>query len=296
METERGRSVREYQGSAALAEAKPLWAAAALAAVLLTTAAKVARWRGILGTSDVLPYPSLARALLVGQVVNAVVPARAGDVARAYVLDSDEGIGKARVLGTVAAEKAFDVLFLLISAALTALLASLPPWLDASLAGTAATGGVVLSVGLAMPRSRLRAWAERLPGRMGRRLGVWVEQGLAGLAALRRPRMALTAGAWSALIWVLAAATNGFVFLAFGLSLPIAAALLVLTLLHVGTAPPSSPVRLGVFHALVVVGLEPFGVTRSAALACAAVLHLVVYGPQLLLGAAALACGRRGLA
>ncbi|MFW6162476.1 MAG: lysylphosphatidylglycerol synthase domain-containing protein, partial [Planctomycetota bacterium] len=135
----------------------------------------------------------------------------------------------------------------------------------------------------------------RLPGRVGRRLGAWVAQGLAGLAALRRPRMALRAGAWSAVIWALAAATNALVFLALGLSLPLAAALLVLTLLHVGTAPPSSPARVGVFHALVVVALEPFGVTRSAALACAAVLHLVVYAPQLVLGAAALAWGRESL-
>ncbi|MGC9320616.1 MAG: lysylphosphatidylglycerol synthase transmembrane domain-containing protein, partial [Armatimonadota bacterium] len=217
----------------------------------------------------------------------------AGDLARVAILGRDEGVGKARVLGTVAAEKVFDVLFLLISAGLTARLASLPPWLDASLVGTAVAGGLILAVGLALPRGRISAWAGRLPGRVGQRLGAWVAQGVAGLAALRRPRMALGAGAWSAAVRALAAATNALVFLAFDLSLPIGAALLVLTLLHVGTAPPSSPARVGVFHALVVVGLEPFGVARPAALACAAVLHLVVYGPQLVLGTAALAW-RRG--
>jgi uncharacterized membrane protein YbhN (UPF0104 family) len=128
---------------------------------------------------------------------------------------------------------------------------------------------------------------------MGERLGAWVEHGLAGLAALRRPRMAVTACVWSVAIWALAAATNGLVFRALGLSLPVAAPLLLLTLLHVGTAPPSSPVRVGVFHALVVIGLEPFGVARSAGLACAALLHAVVYGPQLLLGAVAVVSGRR---
>jgi len=66
----------------------------------------------------------------------------------------------------------------------------------------------------------------------------------------------------------------------------------LLTLLHLGMAPPSSPGRLGVFHALTVVSLQPFDVDRASGLAYATVLHAVVYGPQVLLGVLALALGR----
>ena len=120
--------------------ADPRWAGAALLAVLLTTAVKVGRWRGLLPRGQDLRWVSLARALLVGQLVNAVLPARMGEVARFYTLGRDEAVSKATTLGTIAAEKTFDVLFLLISAGLAAALVALPGWLHGALAGAAVLG------------------------------------------------------------------------------------------------------------------------------------------------------------
>jgi len=105
--------------------------------------------------------------------------------------------------------------------------------------------------------------------------------------------MALAACGWSVVIWTLATVTNGLLFWAFDLHLPVGAALLLLVLLHVGVAPSSSLGGLGVFHAIAVVSLAPFGVDRSSGLAYATVLHAVVYLPQVVLGALALGVGRR---
>ncbi len=279
-------------------QADPLWVALALLAVLLTTAAKVGRWRGLFprsesrGSEAPLCYLGLARALVVGQLVNALLPARLGEVARFYTLSRDEGVSRATVLGTIAAEKAFDVMFLLIAAGLTAALASLPTWLHGSLAGLAGLGGAVLVAAVAVPRPRIVAAGKRcalwLCGGLANRLARLLERGLVGLEALRRPRLAAAACGWSLIIWALAAGTNLALFWAFDLHLSIGAAMLLLTLLHVGMAPPSSPGRLGVFHAITIVGLRTFGVDRNTGLAYATVLHAVVYGPQILLGALAL--------
>jgi uncharacterized membrane protein YbhN (UPF0104 family) len=236
-----------------------------------------------------LRYPSLARALLVGQLVNALLPARLGEVARFTLLGRDEAVSKATALGTIAVEKAFDVLFLLIAAGLVAALASLPAWLHGALAGMAGLGAAVLVTTAALPPRRIVAAGERLapwlPDGLAARLTGLLERGLVGLEGLRRPRLAAAACAWSAVIWTLAVGTNLVLFWAFHLSLSIGPALLLLTLLHVGMAPPSSPARLGVFHAITVVGLRTFGVEGSTGLAYAAVLHALVYGPQILLGA-----------
>lgn len=230
---------------------------------------------------------------MVGQLVNALLPARLGDVARFYTLGRDEEVSKATVLGTIAAEKAFDVLFLLIAASLTAALAPLPPWLARSLAGTVGLGVAILTAAVAVPQRsvidagrRITSWFhEELTDRVTSLL----ERGLAGLNSLRRPRLAAGACAWSVVVWGLAATTNLALFWAFDLPLSVGAALLLLTLLHAGTAPPSSPGRLGVFHALTVLGLVSLGVDRAEGLAYATVLHAVVYGPQIVLGALALA-------
>ena len=286
------RGVDLQQVWAGVEQADPGWVALALVTVLVTTAAKVARWRGLFPAVIGVSFPSLARALLVGQLANALLPARLGEVARFYLLGRDEGVSKATVVGTIAAEKAFDVLFLLLTAGLAAVLTTLPQWLHGALAGMAALGVAVMVTAVALPRQRVVTLGRRLAGALPEALTsrlVWlIDRGLIGLEALRRPRLAARACAWSAAVWALAAGTNLALFRAFQLDLTIGPALLLLTLLHVGMAPPSSPGRLGVFHAVTVVGLRSFGVGRAVGLAYAAVLHALVYGPQLLLGALAL--------
>jgi uncharacterized membrane protein YbhN (UPF0104 family) len=126
---------------------------------------------------------------------------------------------------------------------------------------------------------------QRLPWSLGESLIGIVERALAGLAALRDLRMAMTAGLWSALVWALAAATNALLFRAFGFDLGLGAALLLLVVLYAGVAPPISPGRLGVFHALTVLTLEALGTQRVSGLAYATVLHAVVYLPEILPGA-----------
>lgn len=282
---------------AGIRQADPRWAGAALVAVLLTTAAKVARWRGLFPSHHRPPLSSLGRALLVGQLVNALLPARLGDVARFYLLGCDEDMSKATVLGTVAAEKAFDVLFLLLTAGLAATLTSLPPWLHSALGAVAVLGGLVVAAAVALPRRPVRRLgdraAARLPEPIAQSLSRLLQRAVLGLQSLRCPGLAARACAWSAIIWALAAATNLALFRAFALPLFVGPALFLLTLLHVGLVPPSSPGRLGVFHAITVVSLSTFGVGRSTSLAYAAVLHALVYGPQLLFGALALVLPRR---
>jgi hypothetical protein len=92
----------------------------------------------------------------------------------------------------------------------------------------------------------------------------------------------------------MAAGTNLLLFNAFDLAPSAGAALLILVLVQIGTAPPSAPAWLGVFHALTFLGLRAFDVEPASALAYATVLHAIVVLPQILLGAIALGLGQRG--
>jgi uncharacterized membrane protein YbhN (UPF0104 family) len=271
---------------AGLRQADWAWCGVALATVLLTTAAKVYRWQCLFPVRRPR-FLHLAPALLAGQATNALLPLRLGELVRSYLIG--DGLERATALGTVVAEKTLDLLFLLLCAGLTATLASLPPWLDTSLASVTGIGGLMLMIAITLPKQKVLSWMKLLPGRAGEWLRGLFDGVFDGLMTLRRPRAALTACAWSAVIWTLAAVTNYVLFSAFRLSLPIGAALLLLTLLHVGVAPPSSPTKLGIFHSLAILALEAFGVERSLGLAYATVLHLIVYLPQVVLGGLALA-------
>jgi uncharacterized protein (TIRG00374 family) len=291
------RGIELGQVLAGLARANPTWIAVAFLSVLLTTAAKIGRWQGLFPRTRQPDLLRLGKALLVGQLFNALLPARIGDVVRAYTVGTEEGISRVMVLGTVAAEKAFDVLFLLLCGGLAAIVVPLPPWLGLPLAGGTVGGVLLFLLALFGPEQSLPEWVERGIHRLPWESGTWLvgvsQRILVGLAALRESQMASVACAWSAAIWMLAAGTNYLLFLAFKLRLPFVAALSLLVLLHVGVAPPSSPARLGVFHALTILGLEAFGVDRSSGLAYAAVLHAIVYLPQIVPGIVILGLNRR---
>jgi uncharacterized protein (TIRG00374 family) len=231
----------------------------------------------------------LGQALLIGKTINALLPARAGDAVRIYIAGEPPQISRAVALGTIAAEKAFDVFSMVVCGLLATVLVPLPPWLDMPLVGGVAGGLVLVVLAMAWPERRVVTWvrrrARRLPWGLGERLTLMLERALTGLSAMRQLRMALTVGVWTAVIWVLAAGTNYLLFRAFGFGLSPAAAVFLLVLLHAGVAPPSSPGRLGVFHTLTVLGLEVLGVHRVPGLAYATVLHAIVYLPEILPGA-----------
>jgi len=280
-----------------LARADWGWIALAFLAVLLTTLGKVARWRQIFSRAQRPGLLPLARALLVGQMANALLPARIGDVARAYLAGADGHTNTAAALGTIAVEKVSDVVCLMVAGVLAARIAPLPDWVDWTLLGLAGGGLATLLAGLIWSEARLTRWMERRIARLPGGMGMWalgmLERLLSGLQALRDLESVGVLFAWSAAIWLLAASTNICLFRAFDLSLSAGAALFLLLVLHVGVAPPSSPGKLGVFHALVVVGLDLLGVDRVLGLAYGAVLHVLVYLPQIAFGLISLVSVRR---
>lgn len=264
------------------------WAIAAFGSVLLTMAAKIMRW-GILFPPGQRPsYWKLAKALLAGQAANALFPVRAGDLLRAYLIGDGGQATVGVVLGTVATEKALDVFFLLVCAGLVASMALLPAWVEIPLAGLAAGGLLFLLLVVFWPSRRfvhwVDSWAPRLPWKLGEWLPSFVGNVLHGVGAMRAPRTVLVAGLWSLLIWVLAAATNYLLLMALDLSLPLGASVLLLVVLHVGVAPPSTPGKLGVFHSVAAFALESMGADRTVSLVYATILHFTVYLPQLVPG------------
>jgi hypothetical protein len=103
----------------------------ALGTYLLTVTIKAARWRLLLSMDAA---PSLSRAfsvLSVGLLVNALAPARLGELVRVYMIGESESQSKAFVLGTIAVEKLLDLLGLFLAVALLLSQYVLPDWLIA---------------------------------------------------------------------------------------------------------------------------------------------------------------------
>jgi uncharacterized protein (TIRG00374 family) len=264
----------------------------AVLAVLATLLMSTARWRLLFYPDHHgLPWRGLFNGVVLAQMLNIIIPARLGDIARIYALPVSERISKVRILATVVIEKTMDLAVVGLSVFLLLLTVSLPPWLRNS--GKALLVTILIAacmvVILGFRGSSLLAWVERqlqrLPGAWGVRLTGHTRSILDGFSSVRYPWISFYVWSLSFLMMVVAAATNYILFIALDLRLPPIAALFLLVVLQIGIAPPSLPGKIGVFHYLVVLGLSVYSVDKSVALSYAIVLYVVAFLPKIVIGA-----------
>ncbi len=286
------RNIRLSEVLQVLARANYAFVFIALGLVLVVPLLRALRWRLLFYPEHrSLRWSRLLAAILIGQMANIAFPARLGDLARVYLLSQIEGPSKSLTLGTVVVEKlmealAFSLLFL---AAVGALM--VPSWLvEPGMAMTGLAFSLLLAVvAFSWLRSVRPAVLDKvlryLPERPRRWCQVHLELAMSSLDFLRERNVALQVMGWSLIILLIGAGINYVTFFAVGLFLPFSTALLLLFILQLGIAVPSSPGKVGVFHYLTVLGLSLFAVERGLALAYSVLLYFIVFLPPSLLGA-----------
>ena len=285
------RNVRFPDLLGALTQANTLFLIAASGSVLATSLAKTIRWKLLFFPRHRgLHLDRLFSVLFIGQTVNSVLPARLGEIARAYLVGELEKVSKSWTLGTIVVEKALDSMMLLLVMAALVPSVPLPVWIRSS----GLTLVVVLAVlflflvFLAPKRGLLNSLIERtmryIP--LSKRLGLSQKISLAlrSLEPLKDWRAMAGLLLLSSIVWALALSTNALTLAAMNMNPPLWVSALLLVVLQVGGSIPTSPARIGVFHYLCILTLSLVAVDRSRALGFALVLHLIVYAPMILLG------------
>jgi uncharacterized protein (TIRG00374 family) len=240
----------------------------------------------------------LWHATAIGFMANNLLPARAGEVARAYVAQRQLPVRFTTALGSVGVERVFDALMMLALMAVAIVAPSFPANTAVqgrSLSGLASAAallfGAILVVALLVvhrPAPWLallgRVTHRLLPARVADRLTHWAEGIVGGLAVLKSPARFAGVVAWSIVVWVVNAAAFAVCFRAFGLDVPLEAALLLQGIIGFGVAVPSTPGFVGVFEAATRVTLGVYAVDPSRAVSYALTYHLTTFIPITLLG------------
>ncbi|MGK2965872.1 MAG: lysylphosphatidylglycerol synthase transmembrane domain-containing protein [Tepidiformaceae bacterium] len=278
------------------AEALPI--ALAVLCLLASLAAKTVRWRLLLPASADVTMPRLSRIMYISFLLNNVLPARVGDVARVAMTSRQPGVRVGHVVSSLLTERVADAAvlvgcFLVISPFLP-LPSAYQEWVEYA---WAAALGVALLVGLGFLSRSLIArtlntrWVrERLPARDWLRLEVAsFAEGWRSLFSLRR---LVGVWGWSAAAWAGAFAINYLLMQALDIKAPITVAILLTCTTNLAMLIPSSPGYVGVFHAAATLSLLPFDVSAPVALSFAVLAHLVNVLPVSLLGIAFLLWGR----
>jgi uncharacterized protein (TIRG00374 family) len=279
----------------ALAQSNLWWLVPSFAVFVAGVALRGLRWWALFHADERPPLLEVTRALLVGYFFNNILPIRAGEAARVISLHGRTKTSRAETLGTVVAERVFDLL------ALLAILFAAYPWLPAlSWIRAAAIFAAVVIASVAVLVFVLVRWEDRAihwllsPLRRIRRDGFAERVELAainatrGLVAIRDPRVALQALALTVASWVVLSFSYWILMHGFSLDLPFSAGLLVTVTINMGLVLPSSPAAIGVFEAATIIALKAFDVPQAEALSYALVLHLLNLIPFLVVGAALL--------
>jgi hypothetical protein len=291
--------------------------ALALAATGLTYLLRAVRWEYLLLPLGRPSFAMVFKTTVIGFAASTLLPARAGEVVRPYLLARHEGFSATSAFATIIVERLFDVLTVLLlfgyylafyepgtgtgSAAVFRALKS-----GGLMAGAAAMAGLVFMMIVAGHPDRLAGWAlkvERvLPARLARSVADVVRTFLEGLAVVRQPGRLAMVGLLSLPLWLSIAAGIWAATRAFHIEMTYPGAFLMMAVLVVGVAVPT-PGAVGGFHKAYQIGAVAFfGAANDRAVGAALVLHAISFVPVTIAGAIFMAqeglslSGVRGLA
>lgn len=283
----------------ALAEANYWLLLPSFALVVVSLFLRTWRWQWLLRAVGRVPFGPAFRAANIGIGANMVLPARAGEFLRAYVIGRSTGVSKAGAFATLVVERILDGLTILLSLVGVILLGVRSP----ELKRIGAIGGIFYVGALAgvsllyFRQTWFTSIIERLlPAAWAKRASSLLESFANGLAVLRDGRQLLLVSLQSALIWFVIAWSFYPVLLAFdfGTPAPLFTPFLLLPLMALGLTIPGAPGGVGILQYVIVLALQlsfaavgadlaPDFAEQAAAFSLA--LHFSQAAPEIALGA-----------
>jgi len=223
-------------------------------------------------------------------MVNNILPLRAGEFYRAYLIGRNEKISKTSTLATIVVERTFDGLTMLIFLLAGSFFFSFTQW-SRRVFNIAAAFFVGLLIFLF-----LMMWQESLSKRIFQKITPLFPSParpfltrlfysfLEGLRVLRYGKNMALVMVLSVLSWLCEAAIYYVVSVSFNLELAFYAPVVLVAIVNLGVSIPSSPGYLGTFEFFCARTMNLFGIPSNLSVSYAILMHAVVFVPVTLLG------------
>jgi uncharacterized protein (TIRG00374 family) len=246
------------------------------------------RWQLLIGRREAR-WATVVAALLVGLMVNNILPARLGEIARAIFLGTRAELSKVYLVGTVVLDRLMDLAVLIGFALLLFISASVLPSFSI---GIIVAGGVLFGSGIILIAVLRCKGMTRMFNFIESRLPAQISQWFAD-TRLQLQLSLVTQRSWqewivlvglSLGVWFFMGVSLFFALQGFNIDLSLHRLGILLVVLNLGGLIPSSPGYIGTYHWLAVTTLAAFGVDRNTALGFALVNHALWYVPQISIG------------
>jgi hypothetical protein len=284
------RSVSPGDVLASLREVNPLFLLPAVALYFVGTLVRAVRWQRLFPGRP-LSVRLLFRTLLIGLMVNDVLPGRVGELARVFLLSRNASVPVGVSVATIVAERVLDGIALTAILGAGVLLSGVGGWLlqlalVSTLLFAVAAAGLVWAALVPGPARwlgyRLAALA---PATLAVRLRTVVDGVLDGLRGVTNPVVAVQVIGLSLIAWSIEASMYVVIMEGFHLPGGMAAGLMGASVANLATLVPSSPGYVGTFDfALQSVLVGVFGAPSAEATSYTLVVHAALLVPVVLVG------------
>ncbi len=240
------------------------------------------RWRYLLKPLGNFSSFRLFPLIIIGMLVNNILPARLGIVVRAYILGERERISKMAVGGTMVVEQISDGVILLLFAAIISFFVPLEGMLQQVIYITAGLflGALVLCFILVssprLARMAINVVLHFLPKRWRERTEEWLLLLIEGLGIMRSPGKLLVVFILAALVWLFEAGLFCMVGFAFDLGIPFYVFLLAASVSNLAWVLLMTQGGLGPFDFALQRTLMAFSIAIGVASSYVLVLHALI--------------------
>jgi len=259
---------------------KSLWAIVPL--YVLTLYLRGVRWKSLLLWNPKYSSYNLGVVFAVGSMLNVFLPARAGDVYRAYYLGEAKQDKKMKIFGSIILERTLDgiCVFMILLAAI--LLYCHQPWILnlAYMIGALFFGSFVAFYlifkfnKVDFVCSKLVQISSKLPKMLANpivkiieRANVHTNSFMEGFEVLNSLKYSTQAFLTSSVVWLIECYIAFLIISSFHLHLGFSAALFVISLISFSTMIPSTSVFLGPYQYAYILALGIYNIDKSTALA-----------------------------
>jgi uncharacterized protein (TIRG00374 family) len=280
------RHVSLTQMVAVLTSARTGWLALAVIVYWLELGVRVVRWSTLLShTGKAVPLGNASCAFIIGYAANNVLPAKLGEVVRVDLISRLSDIPHMASLGTVVIERVFDILFILLMAAIGIGCLVLPETADLL---RLRSGMIILGiVAVLVSIAGILLGRVSVSSRWG--LGSVAHARLMnlvrGVRILGNPRECGRVLALSLLIWILNGITVWLIVFGLGLNLTLLQTLLLMGVSGLAAALPAPPAGLGVLQYAFILVFDLLGKPSAIGLVASAIVQVALLSGVTLVGA-----------
>lgn len=249
---------------------------------VLTLYLRGIRWKSLLLRNPKYSSYHLGAVFTVGSMLNIFLPARAGDVYRAYYLGENKQEKKMKLFGNIILERTLDgiCVFLILLAAI--LLYCKQQWILnlAYMIGVLFIGSFIIFYlifkfdKVDFICQKLVQFCSRLPKFLSNaliiiidRVNVHVKSFMEGFEVLDSLKYSFQSFGMSVIIWLIECYVAYLIINSFHINLGFSAALFVISLISFSTMIPSTSVFLGPYQCAYILALGIYGVDKSTTLA-----------------------------